>query len=139
MYNYMNNPAARSGMGRKTWKKVEKILLEQQIEYRAYYTKGQGDARRIAGKVTSGSDPVKLVLIGGDGTLHEMVSGIKNWENVSVGYIPVGSGNDFARGMGWKRSPKRQIENILRTGENWHMDCGKVLTERGGGRFMVSA
>ena len=99
MYNFMINPAARSGMGRKTWKKVEKILLEQQIEYRAYYTKGQGDARRIAGKVTSGSDPVKLVLIGGDGTLHEMVSGIKNWENVSVGYIPVGSGNDFARGM----------------------------------------
>ena len=77
MYNFMINPAARSGMGRKTWKKVEKILLEQQIEYRAYYTKGQGDARRIAGKVTSGSDPVKLVLIGGDGTLHEMVSGIK--------------------------------------------------------------
>ncbi len=139
MYNFMINPAARSGMGRKTWKKVEKILLEQQIEYRAYYTKGQGDARRIAGKVTSGSDPVKLVLIGGDGTLHEMVSGIKNWENVSVGYIPVGSGNDFARGMGWKRSPKRQIENILRTGENWQMDCGKVQTERGGGRFMVSA
>ena len=57
LYNFMINPAARSGMGRKTWKKVEKILLEQQIEYRAYYTKGQGDARRIAGKVTSGSDP----------------------------------------------------------------------------------
>ncbi len=139
MYNFIINPAARSGLGRKTWKKVEKILLKQKIEYRVFYTRGQKDAGRIARKVTSGPDPVKLVLIGGDGTLHEMVSGIQNWENVSVGYIPVGSGNDFARGMGWKRSAKRQLENILRPDENWQVDCGKAQTELGGGRFMVSA
>lgn len=139
MYDFIINPAARSGMGKRTWKKVKKILLKHQIDFREFYTKGAGDAGRIAAKVTSGSMPVHLVLIGGDGTLHEMVSGIKNWQHVSVGYIPVGSGNDFARGMGWKRSPVRQAENILRPGETWNMDCGKVKTERGEGRFMVSA
>ena len=100
MYDFIINPAARSGMGKRTWKKVKKILLKHQIDFREFYTKGAGDAGRIAAKVTSGSMPVHLVLIGGDGTLHEMVSGIKNWQHVSVGYIPVGSGNDFARGMG---------------------------------------
>ena len=124
MYDFIINPAARSGMGKRTWKKVKKILLKHQIDFREFYTKGAGDAGRIAAKVTSGSMPVHLVLIGGDGTLHEMVSGIKNWQHVSVGYIPVGSGNDFARGMGWKRSPVRQAENILRPGETWNMDCG---------------
>ena len=31
MYDFIINPAARSGMGKRTWKKVKKILLKHQI------------------------------------------------------------------------------------------------------------
>ena len=41
-----------------------------------------------------------LVVIGGDGTLHQVVSSPSRIrKNIPLGYIPAGSGNDFARGM----------------------------------------
>lgn len=34
--------------------------------------------------------------MGGDGTLHDMINGFRDFENCSLGLIPLGTGNDFA-------------------------------------------
>ena len=80
-----------------------------------------------------------MIVIGGDGTLHETISGIKNWEQISLGYIPIGSGNDFARGIQWRKSSKWHLEHILNDSDSENMDCAKARTDAGTGRFMVSA
>ncbi len=139
MYDIIINPAARSGAGRKTWKKVKKILEQRHVKYWAFFTDGPGDAKRIAGQLTSQNRRVKLIVIGGDGTLHETISGIKNWEQTSLGYIPIGSGNDFARGIQWRKSSKWHLEHILNDSDSENMDCAKARTDAGTGRFMVSA
>ena len=36
-----------------------------------------------------------FVVLGGDGTLNEVLSGIKSLEKVTLGYIPIGSSNDL--------------------------------------------
>ena len=54
-----------------------------------------------------------LVVIGGDGTLHQVVSSLQESEkNIPLGYIPAGSGNDFARGMRfYLRNQSKYLEN----------------------------
>ncbi len=62
-----------------------------------YITKDRGDATQYIQKL--GSDPVKLCVYGGDGTVNEAVSGILQSENKSIDLCicPTGTGNDLAR------------------------------------------
>ncbi|KHF29604.1 putative lipid kinase YtlR [Anoxybacillus sp. BCO1] len=43
-------------------------------------------------------EPLILIAVGGDGTMHEVMNGVAMYDHVTVGYIPAGTGNDFARG-----------------------------------------
>ena len=54
-----------------------------------------------------------VVAIGGDGTLNNVVNGImKSGENVPLGYIPLGSTNDFARSLGLPSKLDEAIDAI---------------------------
>ncbi len=56
-------------------------------------------AARLTAKGVWNPDDV-LLTIGGDGMANEVVDGITSLSDVKFGYIPTGSGNDFARGAG---------------------------------------
>jgi len=75
----------------------------------AYPTQGVRDAKRqIAGR---GQNYDLVVVAGGDGTLNEAIAGMMTLGNeISIGYIPTGSTNDFAVGL---KLPK----NILHASE----------------------
>lgn len=51
--------------------------------------------------------------MGGDGTIHAVINGLKDYSNVKIGFIPTGSGNDFARGFLIPRDPEKALEFIL--------------------------
>ena len=57
------------------------------------------ETRAIAGRLSE-SGPVQIVAVGGDGTVNDVVSGITVPENVELGIIPMGTGNDFAEAVG---------------------------------------
>ena len=100
MYTFIANPNARSGRGILLWKQIEKILQEKEIEYKVLFTKYQHHATRLVHDLTSDSASHTIVVLGGDGTLNEVIDGIVYLDKVTLGYIPLGSGNDFARGLG---------------------------------------
>ena len=57
----------------------------------------------------------RLVVAGGDGTTSEVVTGLLGaglGERVEIGLLPLGSGCDFARGLGLAREPGAAIENL---------------------------
>ena len=64
-------------------------------------TKAVGDAEAFAdlmGKETEASgEEVRLIACGGDGTLNEVLNGAIKYENLTVGVVPIGTGNDFCR------------------------------------------
>ncbi len=61
---------------------------------------------------------------GGDGTLHEMVSGVvKSGSKIPVGYIPAGTTNDFADALGISGIPKNAALNIV-NGKEVQLDVG---------------
>ncbi|MCR5403463.1 MAG: YegS/Rv2252/BmrU family lipid kinase [Butyrivibrio sp.] len=131
MYYCIVNPAARSGKGKDIWKKLEQKFIEKKLEYKAAATKGPGDATRLAKKLTAREEfmkelSLKIVVIGGDGTLNEVLNGIADFEKVLIGYIPIGSSNDFARDLSYPKKTDDLIELILRGEMVRSIDLGRL-------------
>ncbi len=87
----------------KSKKDNEKMAIVKSIfdhagkEYTVLTTQKEGDAKACAERLTSTGEDCTLVALGGDGTLHDILNGIQNFENCSLGLIPFGTGNDFAQ------------------------------------------
>ncbi|MCM1057414.1 MAG: diacylglycerol kinase family lipid kinase [Firmicutes bacterium] len=145
MYHIIINPASRSGKGLKIWKdQVEPALGRGGVEYRAYFSEQAGDVAKIAGKILSNvsnadSDPVSLIILGGDGTVNEAIQGMPDTSKVILGYIPTGSSNDLARDLGIPTDPTAALDLILHSGTACSMDLGTVTYSDGSRRrFAVS-
>lgn len=68
-------------------------------EYKFYFTERKGHAKEIAEEITAGEEQLSLIAMGGDGTLHEVLNGMKRFNRCNLGIIPVGTGNDFAEAV----------------------------------------
>lgn len=65
-----------------------------------------------------------IVCSGGDGTLNEVIQGVMRSENrLPIGYIPAGSTNDFARGVGIPRNIIDAVQWII-DGKEYPCDIG---------------
>jgi len=86
-----------------------------------------GDATRLTREaVEDGADTV--VAGGGDGTLHEVVQGVVESgaeEACSIGLLPQGTANDFARAAGVPLEPLEALRRIV-AGEPRAIDLGRA-------------
>ena len=95
------NPNAGVKRGYKDWPKIHLILKEEGVDFEFRLTEHRGDATRIATEaIIAGWRNIGVV--GGDGTLNEVLNGIMTQravptEDVILGMIPVGTGNDWCR------------------------------------------
>lgn len=140
-YEFIVNPNARSGLGGRRWKEAEAILKRRNIEYQAYLTRYQLHASRIAAELTADGREHTLVILGGDGTVNEVLNGIRDLQKVTLGYIPIGSSNDFARYFGHTPDMEEALERILHPRRYVRMDVGRISCRKGQRRkrFAVSA
>lgn len=113
MYHFIVNPHARSGKGLAIWQELIPILEARHIAYEAHLTAYAGHAVSIVRNLTEKDEEITIVGLGGDGTIHEIFNGIAHPDKVTLGYIPTGSGNDFARSYGISRDPIQALEDIL--------------------------
>lgn len=128
MYYFIVNPKAHRGRGEKIWKKLERQLLKSGVEYEVHMTRAQGDARSIAHELTDGCREARmLVTVGGDGTVNEVLDGISFCCQVTLGYIPTGSGNDLARSLRLPKNPRQCLRRVLNPKHYRYLDYG-ILT-----------
>jgi len=66
-----------------------------------------------------------LVVVGGDGSVNEVVNGVADAENVEIAVIPRGTGWDFARSLGIPRDLDAAVAVAL-SGEVREIDLGLV-------------
>ena len=93
-----NNPSSVNS--RKIWRKTEVMLQEKRLNYHVYKTEYAGHAEKIAEEILkANSKRTILLVVGGDGTLHEVINGAARFSHAVVACIPAGSGNDYARGV----------------------------------------
>lgn len=126
MLHIIVNPKSRTGMGLRIYKKIEPYLNHEQIPYTTYFTNGIGDATKFASKLSSENESVTIIVLGGDGTINEVVCGIQNFELITLGYIPTGSSNDFARDLNLNTDPLIALKNIIHKNKIISMDLGEV-------------
>lgn len=70
-----------------------------------------------------------IVAAGGDGTLNEVINGIREKAGeTSVGLIPLGTGNDFARSLGLPTDLDEALD-VLRAGQTRAIDLVRVTSD----------
>lgn len=102
---FIVNPEAGKGKALSEIKpQIEQVLSDlHDIDYEIYITKAIGDAEiAVRNFCENAKENIRIYACGGDGTLNEVANGIKGFENVELGCIPVGTGNDFVRNFAHK-------------------------------------
>lgn len=136
MYYIIVNPASKSGRGAKIWSELQPVLDKKEIEYKVFFSKGVGHIIKLVRDLSTSllkadSDFIlKLIVLGGDGTLNETLQGISDFDRVQIGYIPTGSSNDMARDLGLSQNPSEILEHILSCAEPVLMDLGCLTYDR---------
>lgn len=93
-----------------------------------YITEKRGDAVDFTRACAGDADLV--VACGGDGTLNEVITGLQlGGHKTALGYIPCGSTNDFASGLGLPAAPLTACEAIV-SGRPRTLDVGLFAPDR---------
>ncbi len=111
-----------SGTSRKTSipELAYNILSENGSELYFVYTNEQGHVAQIIDDVaTQGFDVV--IGVGGDGTINEVADAVRPTD-MTMGIIPMGSGNGLARSLDIPMDPEAALE-VIRKGYIKRIDC----------------
>lgn len=141
MYYFIVNPNSRSGAGKNIWNQIRSELELRRVPYEYRLTQYVGHAIKFAAEISSKGtkeSPVYLIALGGDGTVYEVLTGIRDFDNVIFGFIPTGSGNDFCRGMKLPVEPLEALNSILEKKHIHNMDVPFITTKQGRYRFGIS-
>lgn len=126
MLGIIVNPMAGNGRGGIVWRQAETILRGRSVAYRVRKTTKMGEAETLAMELIQKEGVTKVIAVGGDGTVHEVINGIqKSGKPCLFGLIAAGSGNDFARGHRLPENPVQAVERILQ-GEEKQIDLLQI-------------
>lgn len=123
------NPNAGQRKGEKDWFDISRHLKDAGINFREIFTKHKEHAISIATRnIKKGYR--KFIVVGGDGTMNEVVNGIFFQKNIPtteflVAMIPVGTGNDWCR-MFHIPFKYKQAVGVIKNERIFVQDIGKV-------------
>ncbi|MEC0244138.1 diacylglycerol kinase [Paenibacillus dokdonensis] len=119
------NPSSGREEMRRRLPDILQRLDQGGIEASCHATTGEGDATASAADaVERGYD--MIIAAGGDGTLYEVVNGMAGKENLPpLGVFPLGTTNDFARGLGIPRNWEDYCDLVIRQ-QTRPIDVGKA-------------
>ncbi|KAL2536435.1 Sphingoid long-chain bases kinase 2 [Forsythia ovata] len=148
---FVVNPRGANGRTGKEWKKLLPYLrsrLGTECNICESMTSGPCHAIDITREaIREGADAV--IAVGGDGTLHEVVNGffwggkpvsshyLKDGHTTALGLIPLGTGSDFARTLGWKNDPHDAVERIAK-GLRSPVDIGVISGQSGEPHYFIN-
>ena len=103
MYYVLFNPLSSDGKSQKYVEKIEEKLKKANEKYEVYdLVEISKDINTFVKKVNHSA---KIILVGGDGTLHRFVNGVRHIKNNWEVYLYCGgTGNDFGREFKKKKS-----------------------------------
>jgi YegS/Rv2252/BmrU family lipid kinase len=143
MYHFIINPKSSSGRGIRFWWVVKDELEKQGIAYTFAFTERVGHAAELARQICTEYNGIKnIVILGGDGTVNEVINGIDQYDEVLLGYIPSGSSNDLARSLKISKDPLIALSHILSPSRFQYLDYGKMSfpgTEHPDRKFICSS
>lgn len=127
------NLHAGSSKGERDWPDIKAILLAEGFDLEIVITKKPGDAVAISKEYIE-KGYLNILVVGGDGTLNEVVNGIFQQSSfkstdITLGMITIGVGNDWGRMYNQPQDYKQQVE-VLKTRKVFIQDVGVVKYQK---------
>ena len=97
--------------------KIERVLQEKKLTYKVLKTSKNKNANNLMNEIRGN----ELIVIGGDGTINEVIN---NYHGKEILYLAYGSGNDLARSIKFKKDV--EISQLLESKRFIEYDVGVV-------------
>jgi len=119
----LSNPSAGGGKVSRALDEAVEVLRRGGVNPQILESRSPSHLVELARNARE-EKPDVIVAAGGDGTVHYVVNGLFP-SDVLLGIIPVGRGNDFARGLGIPFDPCQAAEVLLK-GNAREIDLAQV-------------
>ena len=125
------NPMASIGKCGKDWPEIQHLLESENIDFDFITTEYQGHAIHLVRDLITEKGYRKIIAVGGDGTNNEVINGIFTQQRfptteITMGTIPVGTGNDWRRTFDFPEGYPQLVE-VIKNGHVFPHDVGKVV------------
>ncbi|GEK33869.1 diacylglycerol/lipid kinase family protein [Kurthia sibirica] len=128
------NEMAGHGLAKK---RGNRLISELTVPFKAEFTTHIGHATAIAQSYSSKNSATLIIVVGGDGTIHEVIKGVIGSEKMIVGVINGGSGNDFGRAFPIFKNAQEIERYVLKNKPfSRKQDIGIVQSTNGAEWFM---
>jgi diacylglycerol kinase (ATP) len=97
---FIINPAAGNGYARGLKPLIEEMARKHSINAEIVLSEKIGHATELA-KHYADAGSKFIIGVGGDGTFNEIGAALLNREDVTIGLVPAGTGNDFIQILGF--------------------------------------
>jgi YegS/Rv2252/BmrU family lipid kinase len=124
------NPTAGRGRAGRRLSRIQEIFVESGIEIDLHASRAMGDLEELVhAEVCAGAD--RIIVAGGDGSIHEAVNGIMRAEPTArLGIIPTGTGNDFAKAcaipLDWEHATRLLAKRLSANAISRRIDIGRM-------------
>ncbi len=124
------NPKAGRGRAGRRFQRIKQLFVNGGIAIHATESRSAGDLEEAVTKsVNAGTK--RVVVVGGDGSIHEALNGILQADaSASLGIVPAGTGNDFAKACGipldWDHATRLLIERLVSCAPTRAIDVGRM-------------
>ncbi len=123
------NPNAGTRKGEKDWERISLLLTDNGFDFHPVFTETRLHAMKLTVDFIQRGFR-KIIVVGGDGTMNEVVNGIFRQKvvpttDIMLGMISVGTGNDWVRTFNIPTAYKGAVE-ILRRESTMLQDAGIV-------------
>lgn len=109
MIHAILNPTGGSGRALAAWTRAESHLGSIGRPLTVHRTTARGSATAMARDLAGAGPDAVVIAVGGDGTVHEVANGLllggQGRPEPAFAVLACGSGNDFARQMGFTANP----------------------------------
>lgn len=124
------NPASGRGRGKRRIEVYRQLLSDQLDDVTFAESAEPGGEIALADKATAEGYDV-VVAVGGDGTWSNVADRLlaSGRDDITLGILPNGTGNDFGRSLGFDPSDVGAAVKVLRSGNIRIVDVGRVETE----------
>ncbi|HET8556909.1 MAG TPA: diacylglycerol kinase family protein [Gaiellaceae bacterium] len=129
---FLVNPASGNGATGKRWPKLRQRAGELGLRGEEVLSEFPGHLAQAA----SDAQGSLLVVVGGDGTVNEVVNGVAGTD-AEIAVLPSGTGEDFGRTHGIPDGFDDAVRTVL-GGATRTIDVGRVECEGGPARFFAN-
>ena len=121
---YLINPISGTYKKEDIKKLIHEITTEKNIPFEIVPTNASGNYGFLKEKIEA-ENITDLIIVGGDGTVNQIVNSLHKLVDVNFGIIPVGSGNGLAYAAGIPKKPKDAILHLFK-GTPQYIDAFRI-------------